>query len=109
MAKLMRYDFPGNVWDLENIIEQAFVLCRGGLIEVNHLPPELRPSPDFGFGDTEPMNLAAMEKHLVTLVLKRSNGNRKKAARELGIDTSTLFRKMKAFYIEPPTSDGRRN
>ncbi len=44
MTRLMGHDFPGNVRELENIIEQAFVLCRGGLIEMNHLPPELRPS-----------------------------------------------------------------
>ena len=45
MARLMGYDFPGNVRELENIIEQGlFGLCRGGLIVMSHLPPELRPS-----------------------------------------------------------------
>ncbi|MGA8240570.1 MAG: sigma 54-interacting transcriptional regulator, partial [Desulfobacterales bacterium] len=44
MARLMEHDFPGNVRELENIIEQAFVLCRGGIIELHHLPPELRAS-----------------------------------------------------------------
>ena len=43
MTCLMEHDFPGNVRELENIIEQAFVLCRGGMIELQHLPPELRP------------------------------------------------------------------
>ncbi len=43
MAHLMKYDFPGNIRELENIIEQAFVLCNGGMIELSHLPPELRP------------------------------------------------------------------
>jgi PAS domain S-box-containing protein len=41
-ARLMAHEFPGNVRELENIIEQAFVLCRGGLIELEHLPPEFR-------------------------------------------------------------------
>ena len=43
MARLMNYEYPGNIRELENIIEQAFVLCRGGLIELHHLPPELSP------------------------------------------------------------------
>ena len=45
LARLMEHDYPGNVRELENIIEQAFVLCRGGQIEIEHLPVELRPSP----------------------------------------------------------------
>jgi len=109
MATLMNYDFPGNVRELENIMEQAFVLCRSGLIEVNHLPPELRSSTGLGSGDTVPMNLVAMERHLVELALERNKGNRKETARDLGIDTSTLFRKIRAFHIEPPPSDGRRS
>ncbi len=43
LARLMEHEYPGNVRELENIIEQAFVLCRGGMIELHHLPPELRP------------------------------------------------------------------
>ena len=44
LARLMDHDYPGNVRELENVIEQAFVLCRGGLIELRHLPPEFRPA-----------------------------------------------------------------
>ena len=62
MARLMEHDFPGNVRELENIIEQAFVLCRGGLIELHHLPPELRPVGPAAQEALNPMNLQAMEK-----------------------------------------------
>ena len=106
MARLMGYDFPGNVRELENIIEQAFVLRRGGLIELTHLPPELRPFSARP-GEPDAMTLSAMERHLIVLALERSTGNRKKAAGDLGIDTSTLFRKIKAFNIETPHADGR--
>jgi transcriptional regulator of acetoin/glycerol metabolism len=107
MARLMEYEFPGNVRELENIIEQAFVLCRDGLIELDHLPPELRPFSAMGKMELDSMRLSSMEKHLIRVTLKRYGGNRKKAAKDLGIDTSTLFRKIKAFGIETPPSDGR--
>ena len=42
LARLMDHEYPGNVRELENIIEHAFVLCRGALIEMAHLPPQLR-------------------------------------------------------------------
>jgi PAS domain S-box-containing protein len=107
MSRLMEYEFPGNVRELENVIEQAFVLCSGGLIELNHLPPELRPLSTMGKAEPDSMNLSSMEKHLIRVTLDRYSGNRKKAAKDLGIDTSTLFRKIKAFGIETPSSDGR--
>jgi PAS domain S-box-containing protein len=97
MARLIAYEFPGNVRELENIIEQAFVLCQGGLIEMNHLPPELHLLSPLTTGGPGSMNLSAVEKHLISLALDLHDGNRKKAARELGIDTSTLFRKLKAY------------
>ena len=107
MAALMEYDFPGNVRELENIIEQAFVLCRGGLIELNHLPPVMRPLSALAGGEPDSMTLSSMEKHLITVTLERYNGNRKKAARDLGIDTSTLFRKIRRYEIDTPAADGR--
>ncbi|MGB9625837.1 MAG: sigma-54 interaction domain-containing protein, partial [Phycisphaerae bacterium] len=94
LARLMDHDYPGNVRELENIIEQAFVLCRGGMIELHHLPPELRPATAQPGGEHGgPMTLAAMERLLIAEALSRHQGNRKKAARDLGIHTSTLFRK----------------
>lgn len=107
LARLMEHDYPGNVRELENILEQAFVLCRGGLIEVEHLPPELRPpapamSPVGATG-----SLRSMEKLLVEAALRKHRGHRANAARELGIDPSTLYRKMKSLEIQPPAGDGR--
>ncbi len=108
LAQLMEHDYPGNVRELENIIEQAFVLCRGGLIELHHLPPELRPtsgSPTGEYGG--PTTLEVMERLLIAEALRRHNGNRKQTAHELGIDTSTLYRKLKSLGVETPSSDGR--
>jgi len=108
LACLMQHDYPGNVRELENIIEQAFVLCRGGRIEVGHLPPELRPKP----GETaaavdQPLRLDRVEKLSVSEALRRHDGNRRNAAAELGINVSTLYRKIRALQIEPPRQDGR--
>jgi len=103
----MGYDFPGNVRELENILEQAFVLCRGEVIELHHLPPEIRPTAPSSAGGIGLMNLKAMEKNLIAETLRRYAGNRKSAARDLGINASTLYRKIKDLKIEVPASDGR--
>ncbi len=107
MARLMEHDFPGNVRELENVIEQAFVLCRSGIIEVRHLPPELRPGADSRGGLEGPMDLKTMEKRFIEQTLSYHKGNRLKAARDLGIDPSTLYRKIKALEIPVPRTDGR--
>jgi PAS domain S-box-containing protein len=107
MSRLMEYEYPGNVRELENIIEQAFVLCRGGWIEMHHLPPELRPYGTIGMGQLRPASLKAMEKHLIGETLRRHHGSRGRAARELGINASTLYRKIKALDLDVPEYDGR--
>jgi len=107
MARLMEYDYPGNVRELENIIEQAFVLCKGGMIELHHLPPELRPAVNESSSGLGPMSIDAMEKHLIIETLQRHGGNRTEAAQDLGIDMSTLYRKIKYFKVDVPDRDGR--
>ncbi len=107
MARLMEHDFPGNVRELENIIEQAFVLCGSGTIECRHLPLELRPDTPTAFNSTEPMRLESMEKITIEEALRRHQGNRGSAAAELGINNSTLYRKIKTFKIDVPAQDGR--
>ena len=108
MALLMEHDYPGNVRELENVIEHAFVLCRGALIEPHHLPPPIR-----GVADLKPqrgpgsLTLKALEAIHITDAVRRHAGNRTAAARELGINPSTLFRKIKSLRIELPDFDGR--
>ena len=107
MTCLMEHDFPGNVRELENIIEQAFVLCRGGMIELQHLPPELRPPVLYSMNNAGPMHLRGMEKIHISETLRRHNGNRRRSAADLGINVSTLYRKIKDLGIDMPDSDGR--
>ena len=107
MARLMEYDFPGNVRELENIIEQAFVLCRAGLIELEHLPPELRPAAAPLVPLLPATGIKEMERQMIRSALDKHKGHRAHAARELGIDPSTLYRKMKTLGIGPPPRDGR--
>ncbi len=99
LVRLMDYDFPGNVRELENIIEQAFVLCRGGLIELRHLPLELRPSGVTTIAPASVMTVRSMEQHMIEAALKRNNGSRQHTALELGINPSTLYRKLKALTL----------
>ncbi len=104
MAALADHDFPGNVRELENIIEHAFVLCSSGVIELSHLPGYLRkrPSPAVPAGDLEDAERRALIK-----ALERNKWNRAAVAQELGIHKSTLYRKIKAHQIELPATDGR--
>jgi len=109
MAVLMAHDYPGNIRELENIIEHAFVLCPDGLIEPCHLPEELAvhlPSAGATPGKMSSA-LRVAEAQTIMEALKRNNGNRLAAARELGIHKSTLFRKIKALGLSLSARDGR--
>ena len=108
LAVLMEYDYAGNVRELENIIEHAFVLCQSGLILPQHLPLHLREKSSPGLSLTSSgMTLKMMEKVLIAETLRKHGGNRTLAARELGINVSTLYRKTRSLNIEMPETDGR--
>jgi len=108
MAVLMQHDYPGNARELENIIEHAFVLCRSSIIELQHLPPELvRGRRAMELAVRPGVTLRSLESLHIADALRRSNGNRSAAAKELGIHPSTLFRKIKDLGIETPEKDGR--
>ncbi len=97
---LMAHDFPGNVRELENIIEHAFVLCRGSLIEVQHLPASLHAASSVRTRRRKTgMTLREFEAIHIADALRRHHGNRAAASRELGINASTLFRKLKSLGL----------
>ena len=107
LARLMEHDYPGNIRELEHIIEHAFVLCHSGLIQMEHIPPHLRRgSRDASPVDWSGMTLQAMERVMLTDALRRHGGNRKAAAKQLGIDPSTLFRKARRWASPCPTRTG---
>lgn len=107
LTRLMEYDFPGNVRELENIVEQAFAFCRSDLIEPVHLPPELRRNGASISESIGPMTLQDMEKILITDLMIQNSGNRSLTAKALGINTSTLYRKIRTMGIHVPETDGR--
>ncbi|HVC90896.1 MAG TPA: sigma 54-interacting transcriptional regulator [Acidobacteriaceae bacterium] len=107
LDRLMDHDYPGNVRELENIIEQAFVLCRGELIEPQHLPIELRPPTTTSTLLNAATSLRSAQEHLIQSALERNQGNRQRTARQLGINPSTLYRKLNALGLPKSPQDGR--
>ncbi|MDT8334854.1 MAG: sigma 54-interacting transcriptional regulator, partial [Desulfurivibrionaceae bacterium] len=103
---LMRHDYPGNIRELENIIEFCFVLCHGHQIETDHLPAEFLetitafPSVNASHGEHSP--LSSHEGKVILDTLRRFQGRRTDAARHLGVSTTTLWRKMKKNGINFP-------
>jgi transcriptional regulator with PAS, ATPase and Fis domain len=105
---LMTHRFPGNIRELENIIEYAFVLCAGSRISVRHLPADLLHPEPAGRGDQAPFDpVKTAEIRVINEALGRNQYNRQAAARELGIHKSTLFRKIQRLDIRLPDRDGR--
>lgn len=107
MKALLEYEYPGNVRELENILEHSVVLCRGGLIQMECLPTSVRGKAEKESPPDGRQTLQEMEKRAIEDALQRYGGNRTAAARQLGINPSTLFRKAKALGIVLPVSDGR--
>lgn len=107
LARLIAHDWPGNIRELENTIEHAFILCSSGRIELNHLPEVLRgPTASSPKTVREP-SLQTAQAQAIREALERHGFNRIAAAQALGIHKSTLFRKVRALGISLPEMDGR--
>jgi DNA-binding NtrC family response regulator len=105
MALLMKYDWPGNVRELENVMERAMILDEGGLIGPEDLPDKIR----FGAAhrgsliiDSPTLTLEDLEKEYILKVLHYTRWQKKKASDLLGINASTLYRKLIAYGVERP-------
>ncbi|MBI4881346.1 MAG: sigma 54-interacting transcriptional regulator [Planctomycetes bacterium] len=101
MELLMRHDFPGNVRELENLIEYGFVLCHNRLIDIQHLPEHVQP--DSQRTTLSPMKgrsgLRLAEADAIRAALLQTKGHVEKTARDLGISRTTLWRKMKQYGV----------
>jgi transcriptional regulator with PAS, ATPase and Fis domain len=106
MEILLKHDYSGNIRELENVIEYGFAVCRGRIIQTENLPAELLDEAGMLPGK-EPQLSASQgalksqnEEALIRETLKNCDGNRQQAAKLLGIDRTTLWRKMKKYGID---------
>jgi PAS domain S-box-containing protein len=105
LRRLLEYDYPGNVRELENAIEHAAILCQDGLIHARDLPASFRAAAAGtaeAHSNRAPASLRELELLAITDSLRRHGGNRTAAARALGIDPSTLYRRLKAARVPLP-------
>jgi len=102
IAILQEYDFPGNVRELENIIERGVALCTGNIISIEHLPEDLKviSIKTFRKKDGKIPSLDEQEKAYIQWVLKEVNNSKTLAAQMLGIDRVSLWRKLKKYGLE---------
>jgi DNA-binding NtrC family response regulator len=102
IALLMNYDFPGNVRELENIIERGVALTNSSVIETGHLPEDLRELSIKTFRKKEGKipSLDEQEEAYIKWVLNEVGGNKTLAAQILGIDRVSLWRKLKKYGLE---------
>jgi transcriptional regulator of acetoin/glycerol metabolism len=96
----MSYSYPGNIRELANIIERAFILCKTGLIEKKHLPDSLFTVKPAKTGKGH-LCLRDVEAEYLINALVQNNWNCPQTARQMGIHKSTLYRKIKSLGIKP--------
>jgi PAS domain S-box-containing protein len=102
LSLLMAHDWPGNIRELENAVERAFILCNDGFIGIEHLPGELTAgSQADGKSDVRTAH-EILDAQAIRSALERNNYNRLAAARELGIHKTTIYRKIKRLGINLP-------
>ncbi len=103
LFSLMNYDYPGNVRELENIIQHSVLLANNNIIEKTSLPPQVFQRGQLaleGSRKEKPISIDQAEEELIKQALTRFDGNQTETAKSLGISRSTLWRKIKAYKLE---------
>jgi DNA-binding NtrC family response regulator len=104
---LLAYRWPGNIRELQNVIERGLALCQGDEIGNDELPNHVRERKDSDFlsaAVARKMTLAELEREYIERVLEDESGNKTRAAQRLGLDRKTLYRKLEEYA----RSDGKR-
>ncbi|MCB9634369.1 MAG: sigma-54-dependent Fis family transcriptional regulator [Sandaracinus sp.] len=101
-ARLLAHSWPGNVRELRNVVERSIALARGDTITLDDLPPGLKDAPASApavFGSDDLVSMDEIEARYVRHVMERVDGNKSSAARVLGFDRKTLYRKLERYGI----------
>ena len=96
---LRRYEWPGNIRELDNVLRSAAVLSGKDVIEAADLPPAFRKTSPSTEQIPQLMTLEAMEKEAIKTALTLTNNNRKEATKMLAISEATLYRKIKKYRL----------
>jgi DNA-binding NtrC family response regulator len=108
LEMMTRYDWPGNIRELVNVLERAQILAEDNLITTDDLPENMVLSPVSeadaskpGTAEVQPDNLEAMERRHIQAVLQRCNFNKVLAAKSLGVSRRALYRLIEKYQLEP--------
>lgn len=105
LKKLMLHSFPGNIRELENIIEYSFILCTGGYIQEEHLPESFLPDAERSSQTVDieaGVTLEQIEQQAIINSLERNKWKKMITCRELGISKDTLRRKIERYKLDRP-------
>ncbi len=103
LVQMTRYDWPGNIRELQHAIEHAFVICRQDVVDVCHLPPELR---ELQLSAQDEESEPDDELVRLTAALEKTGWNKSRAARVLGVSRRTIYRKMEELGIKDEEDAG---
>ncbi len=102
METFMAYNWPGNVRELRNVIEYAFVLCKGESIEEKHIPQKMIDHNTFFSSGNRIMPETQFDRDALLEQLRKTRGNQSELARKLGISRVTLWKRIKKYGIRIP-------
>jgi transcriptional regulator with PAS, ATPase and Fis domain len=107
LAALVRYEWPGNIRELANVLERAQILADGAVITLYDLPESIQmaTSPAETMSE-EPLNLRGMEYRTLLVALEQTGGNKARAAKALGIDRRSIYRLIEKYHVASAAPTG---